>query len=295
MQHCHKAPGAGNRIKKYMKKGNGTVFISFPVFIILMGLMVIFVQRNLAALHIFETQTAADSIADSTAFYMASEYGTYSDAVSRARQLKGIINSNMNVNIGPMSISSSKFQNDIISVDLTTTDNRLYHGSFSARGAADTKFEMLGMAIVRYGMTFLGTPYNSTVGGVHRALGSPPNYFDCSQFVAYVYNHFGYNLPDFVANTPSQFSSGGSLNSHGAMVPSLSQAKPGDIICFMPVPSANYAEGSVGHTGIYIGHGMMIHSGSSNSGRSCVNIKHVSGGGPIQSIRRIIGYEPRRR
>ena len=282
MQQCHKAPGAGNRIKKYMKKGNGTVFISFPVFIILMGLMVIFVQRNLAALHIFETQTAADSIADSTAFYMASEYGTYSDAVSRARQLKGVINSNMNVNIGPMSISSSKFQNDIISVDLTTTDNRLYHGSFSARGAADTKFEMLGMSIVRFGMRFLGTPY---VFG-----GEGPATFDCSGFVRYCYGHFGYTLPHHVADVHEDFNSRRCLNSYGVQVPSLSQARPGDIICFMPS-----VRSGIGHTGIYMGHGMMIHAGGAVSGASRVNIRHVSGGGTIQSIRRIIGYEPRRR
>lgn len=280
-------------MKDYLKRGSGVMFLSLPVFVILMALTVIFIQRTLTAHHIFETQAAADSIADSTAFTMAQEYGTYSDAVKRARELRGVVNSNMNVTVGEMSVDRGKFEDDVISIRLTSNGNRAYHRSFSARAAADTKFEVLGMAIVRYAMTFLGTPYNSTVGRVPRALGSPPDYFDCSQFVAYVYNHFGYDLPDYVANTLAPYDLASALNTCGAAVPSLSQAKPGDVICFMPVPSDTYGVGGAGHTGIYIGHGMMIHSGNSTSGGSCVNIKHVSGS--IQSIRRIIGYEPRRR
>lgn len=272
-------------MKDYLKRGSGVMFLSLPVFVILMALTVIFIQRTLTAHHIFETQAAADSIADSTAFTMAQEYGTYSDAVKRARELRGVVNSNMNVTVGEMSVDRGKFEDDVISIRLTSNGNRAYHRSFSARAAADTKFEVLGMAIIRFGMRYLGLPY---VWGGHTPAG-----FDCSGFVAYCYNHFGYDLPYHVANGPEEFNSSGSLNSRGVQVPSLSQAKPGDIICFMPSPSERTENGMCGHTGIYIGHGMMIHSGSPVSGSSCVNIKHVSGS--IQSIRRIIGYEPRRR
>ena len=261
------------------------MFLSLPVFIILMALTVIFIQRTLTAHHIFETQAAADSIADSTAFTMAQEYGTYADAVKRARELRGVVNSNMSVNVGSMSVDRGRFEDDVIAIRLTTNGNRAYHQNFSASAAADTKFEVMGMAIIRFGMRFLGLPY---VWGGHTPAG-----FDCSGFVSYCFNHFGYDLPSYVANTPEEFNSSNALNSCGVQVPSLSQARPGDIICFMPSPSERTESGMCGHTGIYMGHGMMIHSGSSNSGGSCVNIKPVSGS--IQSIRRVIGYEPRRR
>ncbi len=73
---------------------------------------------------------------------------------------------------------------------------------------------------------------------------------DCSGFVMSVYAHFGYSLPH----------SSASLRSCGRGV-SYSEAQPGDVICYY-----SSASPSGGHTGIYIGDGMMVNAASSKTG-----------------------------
>lgn len=89
-------------------------------------------------------------------------------------------------------------------------------------------------AILRVGYSVMGTPY---VTG-----GKTPAGFDCSGYVWYVLNNAGYNIGYM---TSSQW--------RGANFPtyySLSDAQPGDILCFN------------GHVGIYAGNGIMIDSGT---------------------------------
>jgi cell wall-associated NlpC family hydrolase len=80
-------------------------------------------------------------------------------------------------------------------------------------------------------MQFLGTPY---VWG-----GSSPGGFDCSGFVMYVYAQIGVSLPH---NAAAQFG-------YGTPV-SREQLEPGDLVFF----------DGLGHNGIYIGGGQIIHS-----------------------------------
>lgn len=56
-----------------------------------------------------------------------------------------------------------------------------------------------------------------------------------------VYAHFGYSLPH----------SSGALASVGKSVGSLSEAQPGDILCYS------------GHVGIYVGGGQMVNASNS--------------------------------
>ena len=80
-------------------------------------------------------------------------------------------------------------------------------------------------------MQYLGTPY---VYG-----GASPGGFDCSGFVMYVFNQIGVSLPH---NAAAQYGYG--------MPVSRDQLQPGDLVFF----------NGLGHVGIYIGGGQMIHS-----------------------------------
>lgn len=81
---------------------------------------------------------------------------------------------------------------------------------------------------------YLGTPY---VWG-----GSTPKGFDCSGFVQHVYNELGIELP---RNSRAMYLVGTHVNKN--------ELKVGDLVFF------KYG-GRLGHVGIYIGHGKMIHS-----------------------------------
>jgi cell wall-associated NlpC family hydrolase len=84
---------------------------------------------------------------------------------------------------------------------------------------------------VQIARTQLGVPY---VYG-----GASPGGFDCSGLVRWVYGRVGISLPHNAA----------SLYSIGRPV-SLAHIKPGDLVFFH----------GLGHVGIYIGHGRMIHA-----------------------------------
>lgn len=86
-------------------------------------------------------------------------------------------------------------------------------------------------AVVGIAMQYLGVPY---VWG-----GASPSGFDCSGFVAYVYNQLGVALPHHAA---SQFE-------YGTPV-SIDELQAGDLVFF----------DGLGHDGIYIGGGQFIHS-----------------------------------
>lgn len=95
--------------------------------------------------------------------------------------------------------------------------------------------------IVNYAATFLGTPYKSG--------GAGPGGFDCSGFTYYVFKQFGYTLPRGPASQ---------MNALGTSV-SKSNLLPGDLVFFKnPYSSSS----GVGHVGIYVGNGQMIHSNS---------------------------------
>lgn len=93
-----------------------------------------------------------------------------------------------------------------------------------------------GQAVVDYAMQFLGNPY--VYGGNSLTQGT-----DCSGFVKGVYAAFGVSLP---RTSSEQRSSGYEV--------SLSDAKPGDIICYS------------GHVGIYVGNDTIIHASSEKTG-----------------------------
>lgn len=93
-----------------------------------------------------------------------------------------------------------------------------------------------GNAVVSYASQFVGNPY--VYGGTSLTNGA-----DCSGFVMSVYAHFGVSLPH----------SSSAMRSVGYEV-SLSDAQPGDIICYS------------GHVAIYCGNNTIVHASTAATG-----------------------------
>lgn len=99
-----------------------------------------------------------------------------------------------------------------------------------------------GQGIVDYAMQFVG--YRYVYGG------ESPSGFDCSGFVYYILNNCGYSLGRTIS---SQMAAGAEV--------SRSNLQPGDVIVFN-----DSSNSSIGHTGIYIGDGRMVHAANPSRG-----------------------------
>ena len=106
----------------------------------------------------------------------------------------------------------------------------------------------------------VGVPYRW--GGASPAAG-----FDCSGLVYWAYGRLGIELPH----------SSYALHDLGRPV-ARSKMKAGDLLFFS----------GLGHVGIYIGHGRMVHAPHSGSRVQIVNLRHSAYGGRLVGIRRIL-------
>ncbi|HAL32354.1 MAG TPA: hypothetical protein DCP46_05280 [Lachnospiraceae bacterium] len=131
--------------------------------------------------------------------------------------------------------------------------------SKSSGGGAQSEGEPVsggsGSDIASYAQRFIGNPY--VPGGTSLVNGC-----DCSGFVWAVYNHFGYSLPR----------QSGAQGASGSAVEGMENAQPGDIFYY------------VGHVGIYIGNGYIVHASTPATGIKITPATYRS----IASIRRIV-------
>lgn len=112
-----------------------------------------------------------------------------------------------------------------------------------------------GSEIASYAQQFIGNPYVS--GGTSLTDGC-----DCSGFTQSVYSHFGYSLP---RRSDEQ-------GHYGKSVDGMENAQPGDIFYY------------VGHVGIYIGNGYIVHASTPATGIKITPATYRS----ISAIRRIV-------
>jgi peptidoglycan DL-endopeptidase CwlO len=106
----------------------------------------------------------------------------------------------------------------------------------------------------------VGVPYRW--GGA-----SPAGGFDCSGLVYWTYGRLGIELPH----------SSYALYDQGRQV-ARSRMKAGDLLFFS----------GLGHVGIYIGHGRMVHAPHSGSRVQVVSLGRSSYGGRLVGIRRVV-------
>ena len=114
----------------------------------------------------------------------------------------------------------------------------------------------MGQQVVDFALQFVGNPYE--YGGTSLTDGA-----DCSGFVMSVYEHFGISLPHSSAQLAHVGTDVGR---------SLSNAQPGDLICYS------------GHVGIYIGNGQIVHASTESTGIKVSSASYKS----IKAIRRVI-------
>ena len=119
----------------------------------------------------------------------------------------------------------------------------------------ENKAKTKGEMVAGYALQFVGNPY--VYGGCSLTKGT-----DCSGFVMLIYRHFGVNLPHYDA----------AIRTKGKSVPSLKEAKAGDIICYY------------GHVAIYLGDGRIVHASNSRDG---IKISERADYRTIAGIRRI--------
>ena len=115
----------------------------------------------------------------------------------------------------------------------------------------------LGTRAVRIAAEQLGAPY--------RYAGMSPSGFDCSGLVAYVYGKLGVDLPH---NAAAQYAYGRPV--------SRSQLRPGDLVFFH----------GLGHVGLYIGRGRIIHSPQSGERVEIQSLSERSGS--VEGARRLV-------
>ena len=107
----------------------------------------------------------------------------------------------------------------------------------------------VGEQIVQMAMEYMGVRY--------RSGGSSPSGFDCSGFTLYLYGQLGYSLPH---SATSQYKNCGTFVAKADL-------QPGDLVFFSDSSHA------IGHVGIYIGGGEIIHARSSTG---CVTTNSLS-------------------
>ena len=170
---------------------------------------------------------------------------------------------NFRIGLNPDAKSIDKLnQGDEMTVLAKVTDKYKvrYNGQIGYIAADFITFDEMegagGVAVVEYAKKFLGNRY--VFGGTSLTNGT-----DCSGFTMGVYRHFGYSLP---RTSSAQRNAGTKVNG-------LSNAKPGDLICYS------------GHVAIYMGNNMIIHASNAKDG---IKISYNAAYRDIVAIRRII-------
>lgn len=114
----------------------------------------------------------------------------------------------------------------------------------AGKDLSKTRLDLIDYAFDWYGGAYVW-------GGVTLGEG-----VDCSGYVLRVFEHFGYNVPRLSMEQ----------SVWGKEVASMAECKPGDLLFFRGYYDNGTLSEGVGHVGIYIGNGKMIHAASKERG-----------------------------
>jgi cell wall-associated NlpC family hydrolase len=117
-----------------------------------------------------------------------------------------------------------------------------------------------GQRVATIALRAVGVPYRW--GGA-----SPASGFDCSGLVYWAYGRLGVEVPH---SSYALYDSGRNVGRSGM--------KPGDVLLFS----------GLGHVGIYIGRGRMVHAPHSGTRVQIVSLRRSSYGGRIVGVRRLV-------
>ncbi len=194
--------------------------------------------------------------------YIKSDYvkvGASAPTPDKTMDSVGTISGNsVRMRSGPgTSYSVIGYYNKGIQVNVTGKTGNWYYVTYKGlSGYISADYVRIGTSnaladqIVATAKEYLGTPY---VWG-----GTSPKGFDCSGFVYYVYQQYGYQLQ---RRASLQYA-------HNGVSVSKSQLQPGDLVFFSD------SVDPIGHVGMYIGDGYFIHA---SSGKGCVCITALEG------------------
>ena len=154
------------------------------------------------------------------------------------------------LNITPMARRRVPVTNDIPALPVRSVPSIARGGGGGGASAAGIP---ASGDVAGYAVQFVG--YRYVYGGA-----SPSSGFDCSGLTTFVYRQFGIRLPRTAA---SQYST-----SVGAMVGSMSNLQPGDLMFFVNTGGRR----GISHVAIYIGGGRMVHAMTPSYGVQVSNI-----------------------
>ena len=93
------------------------------IMLILLTITFAIVQTFIIRNNGWDAQMAADSIADGTAVYMATDGNDYNDAVKKSKELQSIVKKNTGIDTQNVTVNKNKLKDDDeVQIDLSVTD-----------------------------------------------------------------------------------------------------------------------------------------------------------------------------
>lgn len=236
------------------KKGSGVLLYGTFVMFLAMTMCLFFIQTFYLQQKHQDAQTAADSIADATAVYAATQSSDYDDVIAHAGEVQQKVAEQTGVTTTDLQIDRDKLENDsqvAVSLGLPGTyqsgiamgRNFGQTSSFMARAGAVTEFTGFGTDYVQWMINIANDPSVGYSQDDPQRRMQPD--VDCSSFVFYALKNAGYDVGE------SPFATGtmdGPLTRAGfqRLLYIGTQLKEGDILW------------RSGHTEVYIGNGQTV-------------------------------------
>lgn len=271
------------------RKGNGTFIYGIYIMMITLLIALICIEQFSKYNNAFNTQVAADAIADGTAVYMANNEATYEEAMENTNVIKDLLEQYMGIKISNIKIDKDDLENnDLVSVELTAN---YYESSdiddFSGYGNSKNNYDItrhsatsfianhsseIGQKIADWGLQYVGCKYSMAYRWRNcyklSNVSKEDSYWDCSSFVWCAMDSVG--VPITMATTTAAAEAVWCVNNDIVVSEKYDESimQPGDILFYEKPHNPEYANAfkRIGHVAIYVGDGMRVHAKGSAYG-----------------------------